>query len=173
MDIKITKLEERNSTKGLTLNFTCAGKNFQEIPFFFRKAGQQPPGHMHTGSDPANDPQIIGLLQGKLKFLITDLTEHTHEYILSAGEMISIPKNYFHEYEVLEDAIFFEPRTTIYNQNNPNTTDYKRFKKLCDAQAIKEVEEAMQEVRLAQHSKKGLKSLKPLSEFFKEHSDDL
>lgn len=123
---KVYKLKNLGDKKGTVFNLDITEK-VVEIPVFYRKKGTHPPGHFHKGTDSSTDPQKVIILKGKVRFLLNYSDGKKEEVICTKGEVIEIPKKVFHEYEVLEDAIFAEVRLQKYNKDNIDNYPYEEF----------------------------------------------
>jgi len=124
--VKVYRLKNLGDKKGTVFNLDI-DKGIVEIPVFYRKKGTHPPGHFHKGTDLSTDPQKVIILEGKVKFFLTYPNSKKEETICTKGEVIEIPKKVFHEYEVLENAIFAEVRLQKYDKDNIDNYSYEEF----------------------------------------------
>lgn len=119
MDIvRIIKLKDLGDDKGSVVNLDFSELKVAEVPVFYRKAGENPEGHFHKGTDKSVDPQYIYVLEGALE-IYCKYPDGTEEVVtVHKIEGIVIPKLVYHRYKTLEKTIFCEPRVERYDSNN-------------------------------------------------------
>jgi mannose-6-phosphate isomerase-like protein (cupin superfamily) len=108
-DIKIIKVKDAGNFKGTVYNLDLNDFEISEISTFYREKGRRS-GHFHKGESKSRDPERLFLLQGKIKMIFTDKADNNKEVIIEPGDFLTVPKMIYHEYEILEDAIFIELR---------------------------------------------------------------
>ncbi|KKS38929.1 MAG: hypothetical protein UV01_C0001G0005 [Parcubacteria group bacterium GW2011_GWA2_42_14] len=136
--VKIERLNPADpwDRRGLTTEWKF--ENGSQITVFERKKGIKFGGHYHAGGDPSKNPEKFYLVKGRVraKFLVLetlrvcgksavlvpkDKDKVGEEYILTAGNTLTIWPYVYHEMEALEDCIFIEYRVTHFNREKPDT----------------------------------------------------
>lgn len=113
--VEINKIKTIKNQKGVTVEWA---KNVpgKQISVYLRKKGAEFANHYHTGSDPAKNPERFFLLSGKVEFTFLDLKTKKQEttVILPYHELLIYP-NIYHSAKALEDSVFLEYRSTVFN----------------------------------------------------------
>ncbi len=127
-DIKVLSLENKGDDRGNFFHLNLKRPS-RHIYIYHRKKGIKNWGHFHTGNNPSRNPEVLFLIQGKMKMFFEDLGGNKKELIINENHLLITPKLIFHKYEILEYSIFLEPRIKTEDEI-PDTFDYKEFVKL-------------------------------------------
>jgi len=128
-DIRHLKYDNKGDSKGATYNFELLEQR-KFLILLERESGLKSPGHFHKGATPTTNPQEIIILKGSVKVYCEDLEGNKEEFILKQGEKIEVPAYIFHGYETLENTLYAETRSEIYNPEATDIYSYDEFLKL-------------------------------------------
>ena len=120
--IVITNLaaEQKTDVRGETMEL-FKGLPGRQVTFYRSRAGASFANHFHKGLDPSKDPEYFFLIIGRVEFRAENgLAGETMRQEVGPEELIIIQKNIYHEFIALEEVVFIEYRSTIFN---PETAD--------------------------------------------------
>lgn len=93
----------------------------RQITICLRKKGVKTGGHYHSGRDPSKNPEMTFIISGKIRATLIPQGKKSEKWILKAGDSINIWPNVWHHFEILEEAVIIEYRTTHFDKSNPDT----------------------------------------------------
>lgn len=119
--VTIKKIPTLKDKKGITLEW-CKNEEGKQVSIYYRKRGTHFAQHYHSGSDPSKNPEKFLLLTGKIKLIYIDSkSSQKIERIISPCTEIRIPPFTKHNVIAIEDCIFIEYRSTVFDKHNPDT----------------------------------------------------
>lgn len=127
-DIKKTMLTDQGDHLGHVFHWPLEKVGIEHIYIYHRQKGEKNWGHFHKGENSSRNPERLYMVQGKMKMWFEDLDGGKLELIIEQGEILITPKLIWHQYEILEDAVFIEPRIKT-EQELPDTFNLEEFKK--------------------------------------------
>jgi len=75
-------------------------------------------GHYHKGEDPSKDPEVFGLIKGKMKVTLHNQKGDSEEFVLEEGYELRIQPFVHHDFDVIEDIVLLECRISLFNIKN-------------------------------------------------------
>ncbi|MFA6410091.1 MAG: hypothetical protein WCW26_00750 [Candidatus Buchananbacteria bacterium] len=92
-----------------------------QITNYYRHAGQQFGQHVHHGTDPSKNPELLFLAKGRMAVTLVGLDGVTEEVTLEEHDTLTIWPGVKHSMKALTDVLIIEPRRTHFDPESPDT----------------------------------------------------
>lgn len=121
LKVRVSKIPSIDTPKGKTIEW-CKKIPGLQVSAYYRKKGTRFAEHYHKGEDESKNPERFLLLSGKIEFTCSALdgSEQT-TFTVNAGQEVLIYPEVVHSAVALEDSIFIEYRSTVFNPDNSDT----------------------------------------------------
>ena len=98
-----------------------------QVTVYTRKSGVSFANHFHKGGDPAKNPEIFFLINGRVEMAAKNQRGEEFKTVLEPGHLLEIDPGIYHSMLALDDVVFFEYRATVFDESNKDSYSLDEF----------------------------------------------